>query len=214
VESAFTPLRTLAFLLFARGEAAACPVREAGPLHWFARRGSSGSGFGKTGLVLFQTGIDGSVETGIELGSFGGVTGERCCCSLFLLGDLGQRAFDVELPFTVERERSELTGSGEGVDDLANAGARGEGREEDFNLLAGGCDGGLQIERDENGERGALRLRAAEVELAAMARVEQLPVGTFRRVLSRYWHHTHGVPELSERTQHGGFRHFATKARA
>jgi hypothetical protein len=210
-ESAFAALGTFAFVLFSRSEAAARAVREAGPLGWLARRcWSSGSGFGEAGLVLFQAGIHGSVE----LGSIGCDTGERCCRRLFLLGDLGQRAFDVELLLTRERERRELAGGGEAVDNIADAGARGEWREKDFHLLPGCCNGGLQIEGDENGERGALRLRAADVELAAMAGAEQLPVRAFQQVFSRHRHHTHSVPELSERAQHGGFRHFATKARA
>jgi hypothetical protein len=158
---------------------------------------------------LFQTSIDGSVEL-----SCLGCIGERCCRCLFLLGDLGQRAFDVELFLAIERERRELAGGGEAMDDVADAGARGERREEDFYLLAGGGDGGLQIERREDGERGALRLGAADIELAAMARAEQLPVGTFRWVLGRHRHDAHGVPELSERAQHGGFGDLATETRA
>ena len=110
-------------MFFARSEAAARTVREAGPLYWLARRGwNSGGRFGKAGLVLFQTRVDGSVE----LSSLG-CTGERCCRFLFLLGDLGQRALDVELLLTVEWERCELPGGGETVNHLA---ARSRIREE------------------------------------------------------------------------------------
>ncbi len=99
------------------------------------------------------------------------------------------------------------------MDDLADAGSGGYGREKDSHLLGGGGNGGLQIERDEHGKRGALRLGAADVELAAMTRVEQLPV---RRgaLLIRNGHGTHGMPQLAERAQHGGFRDFTTEALA
>jgi hypothetical protein len=97
------------------------------------------------------------------------------------------------------------------VDDLANAGPRGDGREKDSHLLAAGGDGGLQIKRDEHGEGGALGLRAADVELAAMTRVEQLPVRG-GALLIRNRHGTHGVPQLAEGAQHGGFRNLTTEA--
>jgi hypothetical protein len=202
-------LRTFAFAVFARGEAAACTVAETGtalatlaclPLAWALNNGRHGRGFGEAGLVLLQTSIE------LRAGC-----GERR--RKLLLRYFGQCAFHVELLLTRKWEGCELPGGGEAVDDLADAGARGERREEDFYLLAGGCDGGLQIERREDGERGALRLCAAQVELAAMARAEQLPVGTFRPVLSRHRHDAHGVPELRERAQHGGFRNLATEAR-
>src|SRR5581483_5526825 len=90
--------------------------------------------------------------------------------------DLGECAFDVEMFFPVEREGRELASGGEAVDDIANAGTRGQRREEDFCLLGSRGNGGLQIEGDEDGERGGLRLCAADVQFAAVAGAEQLPV--------------------------------------
>ncbi len=84
------------------------------------------------------------------------------------------------------------------MDDVANARARGERGEEDPDLLPGGCDGGLQIERDEDGERGGLRLRAADVQLATVPGAEQFPVRSILRIVSGDRHDAHGVPELSE----------------
>ena len=52
------------------------------------------------------------------------------------------------------------------------------------------------------------------VQLAAMTRAEQLPVGAFLGVFRGNRHHAHGVPKLGERAQDGGFRDLSTEARA
>ena len=132
---------------------------------------------------------------------------------LFFFRDLRQCAFDVELLITGEREGCELARGGEAVDNVADARARGERREKDLHFFRGGRDGGLQIERDENGERGGLRMGAADVQLAAMPCGKQLPVGTLRRIFRGHGHNPHGVPELRERTQDSGFGDLATEAR-
>ncbi len=133
---------------------------------------------------------------------------------LFFFRDLRQRAFDVELLIAGEREGCELARGGEAVDNVADARARGERREEDLHFFRGGGDGGLQIERDENGERGGLRVGAADVQLATVPRAEQLPVGALRRIFRGHRHDPHGVPELRERTQDSSFGDLATETRA
>jgi hypothetical protein len=57
-------------------------------------------------------------------------------------------------------------------------------------------------------------MRAADVQLAAVAGAEQLPVGSLRRSLCRHGHDAHGVPELGECAQDGGLGDLATEARA
>jgi len=133
---------------------------------------------------------------------------------LFLFRDLRQCAFDVELFVTGEREGRELARGGEAVDNVVDARARREGREEDLHFFRGGGDGRLQIERDENGERSGLRMGAADVQLAAMPCAEQLPVGTLRRIFRGHGHNPHGVPELRKRTQDRSFGDLATETRA
>jgi hypothetical protein len=133
---------------------------------------------------------------------------------LFFFGDLRQCAFDVELLIAAEREGCELTRGGEPVDDVANARARSERREEDLHFFRGSGDGGLQIERGENGKRGGLRLRATDVELAAMPPAEQLPVCPLLRIFRRHRHDAHSVPELRKRTQDSSFGDLATETRA
>ena len=193
----------LAPLLFpwAWGEAAARAIAEGGAFAWCCRGGSCG--FGETGLVLLQTGVEGRLNFICFSSGYG----------FFLFDDLGERAFDIELFFAAKREGGELAGGGEAVNDIANARARGERREEDFGLLRGGGDGGLQVERDQDGERGGLRLRAADIQLAAVARAEQFPVRR-RAVFIGHGHDTHRVPELAERAERSGFRDFAAEAPA
>jgi hypothetical protein len=153
---------------------------------------------GQAGLILFETSV------------FSDGTGSEDDRLLFFR-DLGQRSLNIELLVAGERKGGELTRGREAVDDIAEARARGHRGEKDFGFLGGGCDSGLQIERDQDGERGGLRLRAADGELATVPRAEQLPVCAFLGVLCGNGHDPHGVPELGERAQYGGFRDFATK---
>ena len=106
--------------------------------------------FGQAWLVLLETCV---------FSDCAGSENDR----LFFFRDLRQRAFDVELFIASEREGRELARGGEAVDNVVDARARGERREEDLHFFRGGGDGGLQIERDENRERGGLRMGAADV---------------------------------------------------
>ena len=157
--------------------------------------------FGQIRLVLLETSV---------FSDCAGSQNDR----LFLFRDLRQCAFDVELFITGEREARELARGGEAVDNVVDARARREGREEYLYFFRGGGDGRLQIERDEDGERGGLRMGAADVQLATVARAEQLPMGPLRRIFRGHGHNPHGVPELRKRTQDRSFGDLATETRA
>jgi hypothetical protein len=196
-----------------RGEAAAGAVCKGGTMRapgsgrpLLRNRVRNGFGvccrsFGQIRLVLFEPRV------------FSDCTGSEND-RLFFFRDLRQCAFDVELLIAGEREGCELARGGESVDDIADARARGHWRQEDLYFFRGGRDGGLQIERDENGESGGLRVGTADVQLATVPRAEQLPVGTLRRIFRGHRHDPHGVPEFRKRTQDSGFGNLATETRA
>jgi hypothetical protein len=81
-------------------------------------------GFDQAGLILLQTCI------------FPDGGGERD--GWFLFRNFRQGSLDVELLVAGEREGCELARGREPVDDIADARARGERREEDFDFLRGG----------------------------------------------------------------------------
>jgi hypothetical protein len=120
----------------ARGEVAArtlseggsrCTLRRARPLA--GERCRIGCrGLDQAGLVLLQTRVE-----------RGGIC-RRCGegDGLLFFSNLGQRAFDIELLVAGEREGRELARGGEAVDHVAEARARGDGREKNLDLFRSG----------------------------------------------------------------------------
>jgi hypothetical protein len=128
----------------------------------------------------------------------------------FRLGcGVGQRAFDEENGLRGDRGRPELTCGGHAVENFANAGAGGEGREEDFRFFGGGGDGGTQIEGEERGERGGLGGVGTGGELGGKAILKEGPArGGIGRVDGRG---AEVGPELDEGTEYGGFGELAAE---
>jgi hypothetical protein len=92
------------------------------------RLGISCRGLDQAGLVLLQT----RVEAGDICRRCGEGDG------LLFFSNLGQCAFDIELLIAGERKGCELARRGETVDHVAEARARGDGREKNLDLFRSG----------------------------------------------------------------------------
>lgn len=124
-------------------------------------------------------------------------------------GGFGERAFEEEQGLGADRHGSELAGGGHAVDDFADAGARGERREEDFSLFSAGGDGGAEIDGEERGERGGLRGVGAGGELGWVTILEEAPARGLAGSVGGDG--AEGGPELDEGAEDGGFSELAAE---
>ena len=97
----------------------------------------------------------------------------------------------------------ELAGGEQRVDDVADARAGGEGREEGLDLFFGGDDGLAEIERDEGGEGGGLAGVGSGFDLLGEAGGGELPEGGCAVGLGD-GEDAEVLPELGERAEDGG----------
>ena len=100
-----------------------------------------------------------------------------------------------------------LAGREERVQDIAEAGAGGEGGEEGFSFVFCCCESLPQIERDERAEGGGLAGVGTGFDLLGEARGGELPEGG-GAVKLRDGQDTELRPELCEGAQDGGFSDF------
>ncbi len=104
----------------------------------------------------------------------------------------------------VERVSGKLPGGAEAADDFANLGARGEWREKDLRLLAGGCNGGLQIAGQQHGQRGDLRGSFACHHCTFKAGLQGFPGGGLA-VGAGEQDDAEACPQIVQSAEDGGF---------
>jgi hypothetical protein len=122
---------------------------------------------------------------------------------------VGQGAFDKEERVGADGHGAELACGGHAMDDVANAGACGEWREENFGLFSSGGDGGAQIDGEECGERGGLPGVGGGGELRGVAIFEEAPAGRLAGGVGRGG--AEGGPQLDEGAEDGGFGELAAE---
>ena len=111
------------------------------------------------------------------------------------------------IPIRIFQECLELAGAGEGVQDVAHAGASGKWREEGLNLVFGGEDGLTEIERDKGRQRGRLTGVSASLYLLGETRRDGLPEGRLVTGLGN-GNDTQLLPELREGAENGSLSDF------
>ncbi len=82
---------------------------------------------------------------------------------------------DVKVGFAVDSDAFELSGAGQGVDDVANAGPGCERGEEGLDVGLGGEERLREIEADEGGKGGGLSGVGTSLELFGEAGGDRLP---------------------------------------
>ena len=95
--------------------------------------------------------------------------------------ELGKLSVDVQDGAAFDGDGFELARRHQRVDDVADARAGGDRREEGLDLLFGGDDGLAEIEGDERGERGRLSGVGSGLDLLGEAGGGQLPERGVRR---------------------------------
>lgn len=124
-------------------------------------------------------------------------------------GVFGERAFDEEQGLRGDRHGSKLAGGRHAVEDLADARAGGERREENFSFFRGRGNSGAEIDGEQRGERGGLGGVAAGGELRGIAIFQEGPAGGLARRVGGC--NAKGGPELDESAENGGFGEFAAE---
>ena len=115
----------------------------------------------------------------------------------------GEFAGDVKDGAAFDGDGFELAGGEERVDDVADARAGGDGREEGFDLFFGRYDGLAEVERDEGGERGGLAGVGSGFDLLGEAGGGELPEGGCAVGLGD-GKDAEVLPELGEGAEDGG----------
>ena len=134
----------------------------------------------------------------------------RACVERGRHRERGQRACYVEVRSVADGERVDLPRRYQSAQHFTHLAASREGSQEQLNFLHARGNYRLQINGSQHRDRRHLRRRSSFSNGLLIAMAQKLPLGSFARRRDN-WNDPQLLPQLGDRPQHGGFRHFPAK---